>query len=235
MKRLHPPRQLWCGTGRDTPTGARAEAKGRWIWMRSSKYSRNRNHQPIAPAPGSKNARPAFILRILSIHIPFLLLPPSSASLVLCVSPVFCLPLFPPRATTPRRFGRGVVCLSAPPPNHTTPPPLPPRPIGARSGSARAGETSPLTPTHDPARSCLCSPCTTTPRARDQLHARNTTPRPIAPAPGSKNARPVFILRILPIHVPLFLPLPFSGPLVLCVSPVFCLPPFPPPPPRPPR
>ena len=55
-----------------------------------------------------------------------------------------------------RRFGRGVVCLPPPPPNNTTPRPIPPRPIearsfiGARSGSARAGETSPLTPTHRP-------------------------------------------------------------------------------------
>jgi hypothetical protein len=29
----------------------------------------------------------------------------------------------PPRATTPRRFGRGVVCLPASPPSNTTPPP----------------------------------------------------------------------------------------------------------------
>jgi hypothetical protein len=43
--------------------------------------------------------------------------------------------------------------------------------IGARSGSARAGETRPRTPTHRPARSCFCLLSTPSPARHNTLSA----------------------------------------------------------------
>jgi len=144
---------------------------------------------------------PAFILRILSIHVPlflplpsssFLFLPlPSSSFLFLPLpsSAFLCLPL--PSSAFLRSSGA------------LREPRLPRSSVSSSPSASSALEhATPL------AQECLCSPHTTTSVPAINFHQRNTTPHPIAPAPGSNHARPTFILPILSIHVP------------LCLSPV---------------
>jgi len=135
---------------------------------------------------------PAFILPILPIHVPVFRPSTRDSSLA----------SLPPPCHNSRQFlwrGRGGLCGAAGRLLSTSP-----RPIRARSGSARAGDTKAPSPNSPPARRCVCFQSTTP----SMPAISSTSPPPSCPS--------MFPASLFPLP-------PFSGALVLCVSPPSCL------------